>query len=465
MKTLAKITPPLRWLLSAFAFASIALVSLFLANSCMNEPPGIIVPCKQPKGLHTSPAKGDTGVPLDPVITVTFDTLKNPASFDSTSIILVHGNDTIGGTTSYNPTDTTLSFTPTDSLKPNTPYIVTVTVPTDSTIPNPGGPLGPPITVDTTYTWTFTTQDTLPPAAACVAWLPQSPVPASPGLGGVTLRSVFFGNTGSHSYATQIVHIREPTAPFASLRMPEPTDGPRKAPRRQRRQPICTPSTVRLARMEETATCYAVGANGTILSNASAMTPGTTWSTETENPAITSTLRSVFCGSLSSNLCIAVGDGGTILRKTTSGGPWVKYTASPTAQQLSSVSCMILSYPDVQANYMCYAAGNNGTFLKSMDLAEATWALIPVPGFSTVNFNSVYLWPVPVGVAWMAGDNGTLLITEDSAATWTALAPGTGTAALNSVDFGGNKDVFGPWEMEASSPVSFSMEWLPPPSF
>lgn len=209
MKITFRLIPPGRWILPAVAV--IFLVLLSLLNACMEEPPGIVIPCAQPKGLQTYPANGDTNVPLDPVVTVTFDTTKNPSSFDSTSIILVHGQDTIGGSVFYQPTDTTLFFIPDDSLEPQQPYTVVVTVPTDSVIPGSGGPLGPSKTVDTTYTLNFTTtdtttQDTVPVPEPPAAYTPIGSVVIDYSLSGSTppLTLHWFPSSGAVTYRMQI---------------------------------------------------------------------------------------------------------------------------------------------------------------------------------------------------------------------------------------------------------------------
>jgi hypothetical protein len=196
------------WFLPALALM-FAMTFLLLLSACMEEPPGIVVPCAQPKGIQTYPANGDTNVPLAPVVTVTFDTLKNPSSFDSASIVLVHGTDTIGGTTSYNPTDTTLYFIPNDTLEPKQPYIVTVTVPTDLPPTGPVGPIGPGPSPDTTYTWTFTTQDST--THDTIPVLP-APVPTQQGAGIYSLSHFilpdlnldWFPDSGAISYRLQV---------------------------------------------------------------------------------------------------------------------------------------------------------------------------------------------------------------------------------------------------------------------
>jgi hypothetical protein len=92
------------------------------------------------------------------VITITFDTSFIPGDFDTNSIILKLGDDTIPGDIFFDPLDSTLVFDPEDSLIPETTYTVIVTIPTDG--PGPGGPLGPP--GDTTIITTFTTVDSIP---------------------------------------------------------------------------------------------------------------------------------------------------------------------------------------------------------------------------------------------------------------------------------------------------------------
>ena len=123
-----------------------------------------------PSGIDVFPGPGDTDVPVDGVVEVTLDTLWNPTLFGDSTIIVTLGPDTIAGTITYNPVDTTVTFTPTDSLLPDTTYTVNITVPTEPG--GPAGPLGPPPPLDTTYTWTFTTEDTVPDPP-----LPDPPLP------------------------------------------------------------------------------------------------------------------------------------------------------------------------------------------------------------------------------------------------------------------------------------------------
>lgn len=108
----------------------------------------------QPGGVDITPGDGAVDVPLDVDIEVSFPDPVNPVFLDSTAIVLTLGDDTIPGTLTYSPEDTTLVFDPADSLIPDTTYTVTVTIPTDSV-----SVMGP---VDTTFSWTFTTVDTVP---------------------------------------------------------------------------------------------------------------------------------------------------------------------------------------------------------------------------------------------------------------------------------------------------------------
>jgi hypothetical protein len=117
-----------------------------------------------PPGVDVYPEPGDTNVPLDEVVEITFDTLWNPTLFDDSTILVILGDDTIPGNIVYDPMDTSLTFDPTDSLLPDTTYEVVVSVP-DACV----SALCP---ADSTFTWTFTTGDTIP----------DPPLPEPPGV-------------------------------------------------------------------------------------------------------------------------------------------------------------------------------------------------------------------------------------------------------------------------------------------
>jgi hypothetical protein len=130
------------------------LLMLVLGGCFMPEPEGLALQCVPPQVVETTPAPGETDVPLDEDITVTFSTPMDSASFDSSSLIVVLGTDTVEGEIFYDPSDTTLIFDPTDSLLPEETYTVIL-------VPEFLDTLGFPI--DTTYTWTFTTVDSIEP--------------------------------------------------------------------------------------------------------------------------------------------------------------------------------------------------------------------------------------------------------------------------------------------------------------
>jgi hypothetical protein len=77
-----------------------------------------------PKVTLTNPANGATAVPLNQVITVTFNEEINPSTINATTFS-VNSTSTIGGTLTYS--GTTATFTPTVNLTPNTTYAVKIT--------------------------------------------------------------------------------------------------------------------------------------------------------------------------------------------------------------------------------------------------------------------------------------------------------------------------------------------------
>jgi hypothetical protein len=103
-----------------------------------------------PPWVDVFPEPGDSNVPLDTPITVTFDD-DPPGGGDTTIITLTLGPDTIPGTTTWDPVDSTMTFDPTDSLLPDTTYTAIITIPDDC--------VGAMCPADSTYTWTFTTED------------------------------------------------------------------------------------------------------------------------------------------------------------------------------------------------------------------------------------------------------------------------------------------------------------------
>ncbi|QBZ98117.1 Ig-like domain-containing protein [Flavobacterium sangjuense] len=99
----------------------------------------------------TNPLDGATSVPLNKIITVTFNEEMNPETIDLTSFTIV-GASTIAGTISYS--GTTATFTPDFNLTPNTTYVGKVTTAVKDLNGN---------ALQQDYIWTFTTGSTLQP--------------------------------------------------------------------------------------------------------------------------------------------------------------------------------------------------------------------------------------------------------------------------------------------------------------
>nr|WP_254678762.1 DUF4082 domain-containing protein [Arthrobacter sp. 24S4-2] len=139
-----------------------------------------------PAVTSSSPANQATGVPASVTPSVTFNqavvaasvvfTLKDPA------------NATVAGTTSYNSTTNTSTFTPGAALAFNTTYTATVTGATNASGQSMTGP----------FTWTFTTAAApVPPAVAST-----TPVSQAVGVGVNTAPTATFNQTVTASSIT-----------------------------------------------------------------------------------------------------------------------------------------------------------------------------------------------------------------------------------------------------------------------
>ncbi len=95
--------------------------------------------------VSTDPGNQAIGVSLDKIISVTFNTEMNPATINTSSMI-VYGVDTIAGTLSY--AGNTASFTPSANLTPFTTYTGTVTTAVKDITGN---------ALQQKYIWTFNT--------------------------------------------------------------------------------------------------------------------------------------------------------------------------------------------------------------------------------------------------------------------------------------------------------------------
>ena len=103
--------------------------------------------------IATSPSNLETGVLVNKVITVTFNEKMNPTTLTQSSFI-IQGTSVIAGTVAYDGTGTTMSFTPTNSLSPNTTYTGRVTTKAKDMMGN---------ALQEDYIWTFSTGTTVAP--------------------------------------------------------------------------------------------------------------------------------------------------------------------------------------------------------------------------------------------------------------------------------------------------------------
>src|SRR5450759_2183126 len=111
-----------------------------------------------PVVISTDPENEATGVPLDKIITATFNEPMNPATITPESFTLQGGASSaadLSGTLTYDGTNATMSFQPTTRLTVNTTYTATVKASVKDF-------MGTPLQAD--YVWTFSTGATLSPA-------------------------------------------------------------------------------------------------------------------------------------------------------------------------------------------------------------------------------------------------------------------------------------------------------------
>jgi hypothetical protein len=132
------------------------LVLVALTQGCKKDD-YVEIPGVCPEVESTNPANGATNVPLNQIITVTFNEEMNPATITQASFILTGGAKStvpVTGALTYNNTNATLSFVPTSPLVENTTYTGTV----KSTVKDLKGNA-----LQTNYVWTFSTGIVLSP--------------------------------------------------------------------------------------------------------------------------------------------------------------------------------------------------------------------------------------------------------------------------------------------------------------
>jgi len=105
-----------------------------------------------PLVISTDPVDNAISVPLNKVVTATFNMAMNPATINFATFTLYNGAIPVAGTVSY--IGNTASFTPTGNLLPNTDYIATIT----TGARNVAG-----TSLATNYVWNFTTNTSINP--------------------------------------------------------------------------------------------------------------------------------------------------------------------------------------------------------------------------------------------------------------------------------------------------------------
>jgi hypothetical protein len=127
-------------LLSTLAILFIALIS-GCANDDFNEVVGVC-----PIVILTNPIDGASGVPLNQIITATFNEDMNPATINQSSFIITVGGVPVPGTVTHSGAVAT--FTPTSRLAVNTLYTGRITTSVKDLAGN---------ALQADYVWTFTT--------------------------------------------------------------------------------------------------------------------------------------------------------------------------------------------------------------------------------------------------------------------------------------------------------------------
>src|SRR5680860_551182 len=127
-------------LLTTIAFALVLLFS-GCAKDDLNEIDGVC-----PLVVSTVPEDGDFDIPLNQIITATFNEKMNPATITGASFTVGANSALIDGTVSY--TDSTAVFTPSSLLDEDTEYTGTITTLAKDKRGN---------ALQEDYVWTFTT--------------------------------------------------------------------------------------------------------------------------------------------------------------------------------------------------------------------------------------------------------------------------------------------------------------------
>ena len=133
----------------SFLAISIAMLVLILAGCLKDDFVEIDGVC--PIVISTTPANGDTNIPLNQIILVNFNEEMNPSTITETSLT-IDGLSAVSGTITY--LGTTATFTPSKPLSPNTTYTGKV----KTTVKDKKGNA-----LQRDYIWTFSTGAILSP--------------------------------------------------------------------------------------------------------------------------------------------------------------------------------------------------------------------------------------------------------------------------------------------------------------
>ena len=146
--------------------SSLAIFLLIFVGGCGKETVTTVAPAV----VSTVPAAGATGVPVNQVISATFNEAMNPATITTTTFLLTGpGTTAVAGTVAYTATGSIATFTPTAVLAFNTTYTATIT----NAVTNTVG-----VQPAASYTWSFTTA-TQPTVIATVPANGATGVPAN----------------------------------------------------------------------------------------------------------------------------------------------------------------------------------------------------------------------------------------------------------------------------------------------
>ncbi|MDI1354182.1 MAG: Ig-like domain-containing protein [bacterium] len=125
---------------------AIALLLAIFTDSCKKDT-YVAIAGVCPLVVSTNPVRNETGVPLNKMISVTFNEKMNPATIVPAAFSLI-GDITVQGTLVYDPAGVTMNFTPTKKLTASTTYTGRVS----SSVKDPNGNA-----LQTDYVWSFTT--------------------------------------------------------------------------------------------------------------------------------------------------------------------------------------------------------------------------------------------------------------------------------------------------------------------